>query len=76
MTFFCSINNKTIIRVGFCDLQNNHDPGKGYLHQPSASADNLFFDLDYSGYHRKSHPIIVYKTESLIVASSQFYILD
>ena len=46
--------NKTIIRFGFCDIQNNQGLGKGYL------------DLDYSGYHKlfwisqKPHPIIVY----------------
>ena len=32
--------NKTIIRFGFCDIQ------------PSASADNPYLDLDYSGYHK------------------------
>ena len=31
--------NKTIIRFGFCDIQNNQGLGKDY------------FDLDYSGYH-------------------------
>ena len=41
--------NKTIIiRFGFCDIQNNQGPGKGYKLQPSASADNP----DYSGYHK------------------------
>ena len=34
--------------------------GKGYYPQPPASADNLYLDLDYSWYHKKSHPIIVY----------------
>ena len=42
--------NKTIIRFIFCDIQNNQSLDKGY--QP-ASADNLYFDLDYSGYHKK-----------------------
>ena len=32
----------------------------GYQPQPSASADNPYLDLDYSGYHKKPHPIIVY----------------
>ena len=31
--------NKTIIRFGFCDIQNNRGLGKGYQPQPSASAD-------------------------------------
>ena len=41
--------NKTIIRFGFCDIQNNQGLGKGYQPQPSASADNPYLDLDYSG---------------------------
>ena len=45
--------NKTIIRFGFCDIQNNQGLGKGYYQsQPSASADNPYLDLDYSGYHK------------------------
>jgi len=40
--------NKTIIRFGFCDIQNNRGLGKGYQPKP----DNLYFDLDYSGYHK------------------------
>ena len=28
--------NKTIIRFGFCDIQNNQGLGKGYQPQPSA----------------------------------------
>ena len=56
-----SINNKTIIRWGFCDIQNNQGLVKGY--QPQPSADNPYFDLD-SGYHNyknpeNPHPIIV-----------------
>ena len=54
--FFGSMYNKTIIRFGFCDIQNNQGLGKGYQPQPSVSADNPYLDLDYSGYH----PIIVY----------------
>jgi len=34
--------NKTIIRFGFCDIQNNQGLGKGYQPQPSASADKQF----------------------------------
>ena len=45
-----SMYNKTIIRFGFCDIQNNQGRGKGYQPQPSASADNPYLDLDYSGY--------------------------
>ena len=44
--------NKTIIKFGFCDIQNNQGLGKGYQPQPSASADNSYLDLDYSGYHK------------------------
>ena len=44
--------NKTIIRFGFCDIQNNQGLSKDYQPQPSASADNLYLDLDYSGYHK------------------------
>ena len=51
-TFFRSMCNKTIIRFGFCDIQNNQGLGKGYQPQPSTSADNLYLDLDYSGYHK------------------------
>ena len=49
--FLRSVYNKTIIRFGFCDIQNNQGVGKGYQPQPWASADNPF-DLDYSGYHK------------------------
>ena len=37
---------------GFCDIQNNRCLGKGYQPQPSASADNPYLELDYSGYHK------------------------
>ena len=49
---FRSMYNKTIIRFGFCDIQNNQGLGKGYQPKPSASADNPYLDLDYSGYHK------------------------
>ena len=45
MTFFGLMYNKTIIRFGFCDIQNNQGLGKGYQPQPSASADNRYLDL-------------------------------
>ena len=50
--FFRSMYNKTItgIRFGFCDIQNNQGLSKGYQPQRSASADNPYLDLDYSGY--------------------------
>ena len=44
LIFFRSMYSKTIIRFGFCDIQNNRDLGKGY--QPSASADNPYLDLN------------------------------
>ena len=47
-----SMYNKTIIRFGFCDIQNNQGLRKDCQPQPSASADNLYLDLDYSGYHK------------------------
>ena len=50
--FLRSMYNKTIIRFGFCDIQNNQGLGKGYQPQPSASADNPYLDIDYSGYHK------------------------
>ena len=50
--FFRSMYNKTIIRFGFCDIQNNQGLGKGYQPQSSTSADNPYLDLDYSGYHK------------------------
>ena len=51
--------NKTIIRFGFCDIQNNQGRGKAYKPKPN----NSYLDLDYSGYHtEKPHPIIVYNT--------------
>ena len=50
--FFRSMYDKTIIRFGFCDIQNNRGLGKGYQPQPTASADNPYLDLDYSGYHK------------------------
>ena len=50
--FLRSMYNKTIIRFGFCNIQNNQGLGKGYQPQPSASADNPNLDLDYSGYHK------------------------
>ena len=42
--------NKTIIRFGLYDIQNNQGLGKSY--QPQASGNNPYLDLDYSGYHK------------------------
>ena len=50
--FFRSMYIKTIIRSGFCDIQNNQGLSKGYQPHPSALADNPYLDLDYSGYHK------------------------
>ena len=45
-----SMHNKTIIRFGFCDIQNNQGLGKGY--QVRVTPDNPYPDLDYSGFHK------------------------
>ena len=37
---------------GFCDIQSNQGLGNSYQPQPSALADNPYFNLDYSGYHK------------------------
>ena len=50
--FLRSMYNKTIIRFGFCDIQNNQGLEKGYQPQPSASTDNPYLELDYYGYHK------------------------
>ena len=44
--------NKTIIRCGICDIQNNQGLSKGYQSQPTALTGNPYLDLDYSGYHK------------------------
>jgi len=46
--FFRSLYNKTIIRFGFCDIQNNRGRGEGYQLKPKADADKPHLDLDYS----------------------------
>ena len=50
--FFRTMYNKTIIRSGFCDIQNNQGLGEGYQLQTSASSDNPYLNLDYFGYHQ------------------------
>ena len=52
--------NKTIIRFGFCDIQNNRGLGKGYQPQPSASADTPLPRPRLFWISQKPHPIIVY----------------
>ena len=59
--FFRSMYNKTIIRFAVCDIQNNQGLGKGYQPQPLASADNPYFDLDYSGYHKNLIQLVIIK---------------
>jgi len=54
------MSNETVIKLGFCDIQNNQGLGKVYQPQPSTSADNPYLDLDYSGYHKTSSNKIVY----------------
>ena len=44
--------SKTIIKLGFCDIQKNKGRGRGYQPQPSASADNPYRDRDDSGCHK------------------------
>ena len=44
--FFHSKYNKTIIRRGFCEIQNNQGLSQGYQPQPLTWADNTYLDLD------------------------------
>ena len=53
---FPSMYNKTIIRFGFYDIQNNQGRGRGYKPQFSASTDSPYQDWT----SQKPHPIIVY----------------
>ena len=57
--FFRSMYNETIIRFGFCDIQNNQGQSKGYQLKPKAEADNPYQDLDCSGYHKTESNNIV-----------------
>ena len=52
--------NKTIIRFGFLISGIIKVSGKGYKPLPSASVDNPYLGLDYSGVSQKRHPIIAY----------------
>ena len=52
--FFRSMYNKTVLIFDFCDIQNNQGLAVRVisLNSPSASADNPYLDLDYSGYYK------------------------
>ena len=53
--------NKTIIRFGFCGIQNNQGLGKDYQPQPSASANNPYLELAGLFWRSQNpHPLIVY----------------
>ena len=56
------MSNKTISKFGFCDIQSNQGLGKSY--QPHSSADNLYLDFDYSGYHKNLIPCCLVATSS------------
>ena len=43
---------KQLLDSVFFYIQNNQGLGKGYQPQPSASVDNPYLDLDYSGYQK------------------------
>ena len=58
--FFVQCIIKQLLDSVFCDIQNNQGLGKGCQPQPSASGDNPFLDLDYSGYYKNLTAIIVY----------------
>ena len=52
LPFFHSSCNKTVIRFGFCEIQNNQGLVKGYQPKLTAEADNAYLDRDYSGFHK------------------------
>ena len=72
----CLTYYKTIIRFGFCDIQNNQGLGKGYQPQPSALAHNPYLDLDFFWISQKPHPIIVIICWKTIVKRYDFYSLN
>ena len=51
---FKMMYNKTIIRFGFCDIQNNQGLHKGYQPKPKASAYNPYLNLDSTGFYKKN----------------------
>ena len=58
LSFFRSMYNKTIIRLGFCDIQSNQGLGKGYQLKPKPLPRPWLFWIS-----QKPHPIIVYLLE-------------
>ena len=44
--------SKTIIGFGFCDMPNYQCLGKSYISLAFGSADNSYFDIDNSVYHK------------------------
>ena len=43
--FLRSMYNKTIIRFGFCDIQNNQGLGKGYQPKPTRTSILIILDI-------------------------------
>ena len=60
--------DNTIIRYGFCEIQNNQGLGKGNQPQPSAH-----LDLDYSGYHKNPIQQLLCLTSNVLKKVSYFY---
>ena len=48
-------------------MKNSADLGGFYLHRPSASVDNILYDLQNSSYHTQPHPIIAKSLKSLLL---------
>ena len=55
-----TIYSKQLIRFGFCEVRNNQNLGKCYLPRPSASTDNIYFDLVIPDIAKLSSSIVVY----------------
>ena len=58
---------KTIIRFGFCDIQNNQSLGRCYQPRPSARLITLTSTLIIPGI-TKPHPIIVYNRKPQVIS--------
>ena len=54
-------SNNCFYAFGVCDILNNQGLSKCYPPRPSASADNTYLDLNYSGYHKNliQHLLII-----------------